>query len=217
MIRILIADDHAIVREGLRLLLLTERDLEIVGEASDGVEAVETAIRLRPDVVLMDLTMPRLNGIAAIRRIREAETGPQVIVLSMHASAEHIRQAFQAGARGYLAKVATSEDVAEAIRRVHRGEVFLSASHRPLVLEAYLSRNRERSEPDPVARLSSRELEVLQHVVEGRTSAEIARLLNLSPKTVESYRSRLMQKLELEHLPALVKFAIQRGLADPDP
>ena len=207
-IRVLIADDHTIVRDGLRALLEAERDIQVVGDAADGRDVVRQAAQLCPDVALVDIAMPELNGIEASRQIREACPSAQVIILSMHSTAEHIFQALQAGARGYLLKESAGKEVIAAIRAVHAGQRYLSQKISDQALDDY-ARQRE---PGPLARLSPREREILQLVVEGKSSAEIAALLSLSPKTVETYRSRMMDKLGVGDLPGLVKFAIQHGL-----
>jgi len=207
-IRVLIADDHTIVRDGLRALLEAEKDIQVAGDAADGRDAVRQAEQLCPDVVLVDIAMPELNGIEASRQIREACPSAQVIILSMHSSAEHIFQALHAGARGYLLKESAGKEVAAAIRAVHAGQRYLSQKISGQALDDY-ARQRK---PGPLDRLSPREREILQLVVEGKSSAEIAALFSLSPKTVETYRSRLMDKLGIGDLPGLVKFAIQHGL-----
>jgi DNA-binding NarL/FixJ family response regulator len=207
-IRVLIADDHAIVRDGLRALLEAERDIQVVGDAADGRDAVRQAAQLCPDVVLVDIAMPELNGIEASRQIREVCPSAHVIILSMHSTAEHIFRALQAGARGYLLKESAGQEVIAAVRAVHAGQRYLSHKISNQALDDY-ARQRE---PGPLDRLSPREREILQLVVEAKSSAEIAALLSLSPKTVETYRSRLMDKLGVGDLPGLVKFAIQHGL-----
>ena len=213
-ISIFLADDHAIVRDGLRMLLEAQPDFKIAGEATNGREAVRQVSQLRPDVVILDITMPELNGLEATRQIREASADTQVIILSMHGSTTHVFGALGAGARGYLLKASAGASVVEAVRTVHSGRRYLSAEIVDQVIEHSLLQQLEQSAetPDPLARLSSREREVLQLVVEGQSSAEIAQVLHLSPKTVETYRGNLMKKLELQNLPELVKFAIRYGL-----
>ena len=207
-IRVLLADDHTIVRDGLRALLEAERDIQVVGDAADGRDAVRQTAQHCPDVVLVDIAMPELNGIEASRQIREVCPSAQVIILSMHSTAEHIFQALHAGARGYLLKESAGKEVIAAVRAVHAGRRYLSQKISSQALDDY-ARQRE---PGPLGRLSPREREILQLVVEGKSSAEIAALLSLSPKTVETYRSRMMDKLGVGDLPGLVKFAIQHGL-----
>lgn len=204
MIRVLLADDHTIVREGLRALLAEESDFEVVGEASDGREAVALAEELAPDVVVMDLAMPTLNGVDATARIRKACPDTQVVVLSMHATAAHVRPALRAGARGYLVKGSGLGDLRKAVEAVARGEAFFSPAVAAIVLDAD-GRADE-------ARLTSREREVLQLVGEGRSSPEIARALGISVKTIEGHRSRLMGKLGVSNVAGLVRSAVRLGL-----
>lgn len=208
-IRILLADDHAVVRDGLRALLDAEPGLEVVGSVADGREALLAAKRLQPDVVVMDINMPGLNGIEATRSMVELEPPPQVLILSMHGSSEHIYRALQAGARGYLLKESAGSEVVGAVRAVAAGRRFLSERIADTALDAYLAEGRTRS---PLDSLSARERQLLQLLAEGRSNAEAARLLSLSVKTVETYRSRLLQKLGLHDLPALVRFALEHGL-----
>ena len=211
-IRVFLADDHAVVREGLRLLIETHKDITVVGEAADGRETVGLVKQLRPDVVVMDITMPKLNGIDAACQIKHSCPSTQIVILSMHASTEHISQALRSGARGYLLKEAAGKEVVQAIRAVHSGKQYLSGNITEAVIDDYIRKFESRSEISPVECLSSREREVLQLVVEGKSNPEIAHLLTLSVKTVETYRSRLMEKLNISDLPSLVKFAIQYGL-----
>lgn len=208
-IRILLADDHAVVRDGLRALLDAEPGLEVVGSVADGREALLAAKRLQPDVVVMDINMPGLNGIEATRGMLEIEPPPQVLILSMHGSSEHIYRALQAGARGYLLKESAGSEVVGAVRAVAAGRRFLSERTADTALDAYLAQGRTKS---PLESLSPRERQLLQLLAEGRSNSEAARLLSLSVKTVETYRSRLLQKLGLHDLPALVRFALEHGL-----
>lgn len=211
-ITIMLADDHAIVREGLRFLLEAQPDMEIVCEVANGRDAVERAAELTPDVAIMDVTMPGLNGIEACLMIRECSPETAVIILSMHSTSEHIFRALQAGALGYLLKESAPPQVVDAVRAVHGGRRYLSPSIMDTLAEDYVHQRSIADAESPLARLSPREREVLQLVVEGCSSAEIARIVHLSPKTVETYRSRLMSKLGVTDLIALVKFAIQHGL-----
>lgn len=211
--RLLIADDHAVVREGLRLILGEQPDFEVVGEAATGREAVDLARRLKPDIVLMDISMPELNGIDATQALASDDAPPRIIVLSMHASSEYVFEAFRAGARGYLVKESVGREIVEAIREVWHGRRYVSPLIAGLVIQDYLRARADSGARSPIERLSSRERQVMQLVVEGRSSAEVGRLLNLSPKTVETYRSRLMRKLGVEDMAHLVRFALEHGLA----
>jgi DNA-binding NarL/FixJ family response regulator len=211
-VSILIADDHAMVRDGLRAILESEPGMCIVGVAADGREAVREARRLLPDIVLMDIVMPGLSGIEAAAQIRDACEPTKVIILSMHSTVEHIFRALQAGALGYVLKESAGTEVVEAVRAVRAGRRFLSKKVSDVVVDGYVREHRVTS---PFESLSPREHEVMVLVVDGRSSSEIARLMHLSPKTIETYRSRLMEKLGVADLPALVKFAIQNGLAKP--
>jgi DNA-binding NarL/FixJ family response regulator len=215
-VRLLIADDHAVVREGLRLILSAQPDFEVVGEAATGREAVALAQRLKPDVVLMDISMPELNGLDATLALATDDGPPRIIVLSMHASSEYVFEAFRAGARGYLVKESAGREVVEAIREVWHGRRYVSPRIASEVIEDYIHARADAGVKSPLERLSSRERQVLQYVVDGRSSAEIGRLLNLSPKTVETYRSRLMRKLGVENVAHLVRFAIEHGVTKPE-
>jgi DNA-binding NarL/FixJ family response regulator len=208
-ITVLIADDHAVVRDGLRLLLENQSDIRVIGEVADGREAVDAAWRLKPDVVVMDLAMPHLNGAAATAQILEKQESTRVVMLSMHSTAEHVFRALQAGALGYLRKESAGSEVVDAIRTVHAGRRYLSQKITESVVDDYI---RKRAVESPLESLSQREREILQLLVEGRSGTEIARLLHVSPKTVDTYRSRMMQKLGIGDLPGLVKFALQHGL-----
>ncbi len=215
-INILLADDHPLVRDGLRLVLETHSDLAIIAEVDNGRAAVREAKTHCPDVVIMDITMPELNGIEATRQIREGCPNSRVIVLSIHASTKHILWALQAGAAGYLLKGSASSEVVKAIRTVYSGGRYLSPKISEQVGEDELRRLESAEVDNPIVLLSPREREVLQMVVEGKSSPEIAETLHLSPKTVETYRYRLMQKLNINDVPGLVKFAIQNGLTPLD-
>jgi RNA polymerase sigma factor (sigma-70 family) len=211
-ISVFLADDHAVVREGIKLLLETQADFQVVGEATDGREAVRQVARLHPRVSILDIAMPELNGIEAARQIRKACPETRVIILSMHSSREHIFQALQAGARGYLLKEAAGIEVIQAVRAVHAGGRYLSQKISDLVIDEYLRQGEAAAGDSLLERLSPREREVLQLVAEGKSTAEIAQILPLSSKTVDTYRSRLMEKLGLKDLSALIKFALQHGL-----
>jgi DNA-binding NarL/FixJ family response regulator len=208
-ITVLIVDDHAVVSEGLRNLIEAQNDMRVVGCVADGREAVNKAKELKPDVVLMDIAMPNLNGIEATHLIRTRLETTQVVILSMHSNQEYVVRALQAGARGYVLKKSASKEVVDAIRTAHQGGRYLSQK---LVESAIDELLRDGSITDPLDVLSSRERQVLQLLVEGKSNAVIARILSLSPKTVETYRARVMQKLNIDDIPSLVKFAIQHGV-----
>ena len=211
-IRILIADDHGVVAEGLKQLVEAEADMQVVALVGDGREAVQQARDSQPDVVLMDLSMPELNGADATRAILQRDPKCRVIVLSMYAQREYVRRALKAGAAGYVVKRSAAKEVVEAIRAVHAGQRYLSPRVADVVLEDYSDDKQD----DPLARLSAREREVLQLLAEGRTGAEIAQRLSLSQKTVETYRARLVEKLGIRDVAGLVRFAIQRGIISLD-
>lgn len=208
-IKILLADDHTIVRQGLKLILSSNADLEVVGEAANGREAVDLAEKLRPDIVLMDVAMPELNGIEATRRMVAANQRIRVLVLSMHKEAVYVREILKAGARGYILKDAIDTELANAVRSVARGDGYVS----PAVSGALLNDYRQNI-TDPIDLLSSREREVLQLIAEGKTNKEVATRLNLSVYTVDSHRGKIMEKLNLHSTGELVRFAIKHGLAD---
>lgn len=211
-IKIVIADDHAVLREGLRLLLETQENISVVGEAVDGRQVVELVRQLNPDVVLMDISMPELNGIEATRQIKANHPAVKVVILSIHGTNEHIFRSFEAGANGYLLKESTSKEVVAAVCAAYAGHRYLSQQITESVVDDYLQQRQTNTFQSPLTLLSSREREVLQLVAEGKTSAEIAGILYISPKTVDTYRSRLMQKLDIKDIPNLVRFAIQNGL-----
>ena len=207
-IRVLLVDDHAVVRAGLKALLQRAADIDVIGEADNGRDAVRRSEDLKPDVVVMDLTMPELNGIDATRRLREKCPAIRVVMHSMHSSSEHVFRAFDAGATGFVLKESAGEDIAAAVRAAHAGRRFLSRAIAAIESVAQSCTDRT----SPLESLSTREREVLQLVVEGRSSTEIAATLHLSPKTVETYRVRLMAKLGVHDVPGLVRFAIEHGL-----
>jgi DNA-binding NarL/FixJ family response regulator len=209
-IRVLLVDDHTLMREGLRALLATTTDIEVVGEVRTGREAERQVLQINPDVVLMDIAMPDLNGIEAARVIHLKFPAVRIVMLSMHATAEYVYRAFEAGACGYLLKEVAVEEVISAVRTVHAGGRYLSPALAESVPDHASGHARS-----PVDSLSTRERQVLQLVVEGKTSNEIARMIHLSPKSVETYRSRLMLKLGVRDVPSLVKFALEHGLTSP--
>lgn len=207
--RILLADDHTMVRQGFRMILSAQPDMEIVGEAGNGREAVSLAEQLQPDVVVMDVSMPELNGIEATRRIAANSPRSRVLALSMYKDSVYVREILRAGARGFLLKDAFDKDLLAAVRAVASGEGYLS----PGVSEAVLSDYR-RHVSDPLDLLTSREREVLQMIAEGKTNKDIATSLNLSVYTVDAHRGRIMEKLNLHSVGELVRFALRNGLID---
>jgi DNA-binding NarL/FixJ family response regulator len=208
-VSVMLADDHAVVRDGLRALLEGGNDMQVVAVAGNGREAVAEALRLRPDIVIMDIAMPELDGVEATRRIIEKCPETRVLILSMYLSAEHIYRALQAGAQGYVLKESAGEEVVDAIRALRAGKRYLSHRITETVIDDYL---REGTNVSPLDSLSLRERDVLQLVVEGRTNAAIAQALSLSPKTVETYRARIMKKLKVKDTVELVKFSMRHGL-----
>ena len=212
-ISILIADDHGVVAEGLRHLVGAQPEMEVIGLAENGRDAVRAAMEARPDIVLMDHAMPLLNGTEATRLIRERCSETRVIMLSMYSDAVHVYRALQAGATGYIIKRSVAKEVVDAIWAVHRGGRYLSRQLADVVIDHVVHRS---APDDPLERLSSRERQVLQLLAEGHSVAEIADTLSLSPKTVETYRARMMEKLGIYELAGLVRFAIQQGVTSLD-
>jgi DNA-binding NarL/FixJ family response regulator len=212
-IRVLLADDHTIVRDGIRALLEDEPDMTVVGEAKDGREAVSLACQQKPDVVLMDVVMPLLNGREATHQIKRECPQIQVLVLTMHENEEYVRQMLAAGAAGYVLKDAAARDLIGAIRAVHRGEAVLSPAVTRLVLEDYLRWADLECQPEENC-LTSREREVLQLIAEGYTNKEMAEILCISIKTVQSHRSNLMAKLDIHDRGELIKYAIQKKIIE---
>jgi len=210
-IRILIADDHGVVAEGLKSLAEAEPGIEVVGIVADGREAVKHARESKPDVVVMDMSMPELNGADATQAILQNDPTCRVIVLSMYAEREYVRRALKAGAMGYVIKRSAAKELVDAIRSVHAGQRYLSPRVADVMIEAGAD-----DKDDLLSKLSMREREVLQLLAEGNTGAEIAQRLSLSQKTVETYRARLVEKLGIRDLPGLVRFAIQRGIVTLD-
>ena len=207
--RILLADDHAVVRQGFARILQGESDFEVVGEASDGREAVQKSIELKPDIVIMDVSMPELNGIEATRRLQKDHPRIRVLALSMHKDNVFVREILRAGAAGYLLKDAIDQELLTAVRAVANGEGYLS----PSVSEAVLSDYRKHV-TDPIDLLSSREREILQMLAEGKTNKEVAQVLNISVYTVDAHRGRIMEKLNLHSIGEMVRFAMRNGLID---
>jgi two-component system, NarL family, response regulator NreC len=210
--RVLLADDHQLMRSGVRLMLQRQADLEVVGEASDGREAVALAKSLKPDVVVMDIGMPSLNGIEAAHQMTEERPELAVMILSMHADESYVLRALRAGARGYLLKDSAEADLTRAVHVVAGGKSFFSPAVSKLLLDDYVRKLKRSGTDDPYDLLTPREREVLQLVAEGKSNKDIANLLNLSVYTVESHRSNLMEKLHLNGLPELILFAVRRGI-----
>ena len=210
-IRVLLVDDHAMLRAGLKALL-EAAGISVVGEAGDGRAALQRAVELKPDVVVMDISMPDMNGIEAARLLREKCPATRVVMLSMHSSSEHVYRAFEAGAAGYLLKESAGEEAEAAVRAVHGGNRYISSA----IATPESAAQSHAKHSSPLERLTARERRVLQLVVEGKSSAEIGKALFLSRKSVETYRSRLMKKLGVSDVPALVKFAILHGITPPD-
>jgi two-component system response regulator NreC len=212
-IRIFLADDHAVLRAGLKSLLNSEPDMEVVGEAGDGETCVQEAAQIQPDVILLDLNMPHCNGLEALVELRRQAPGSRVLVLTMHDDAGYLRQVLASGGAGYVLKQAADTELLSAIRTVYNGGVFLHPSHTKILFEDALPAPSPTPPTDaPLARLSDRELEVLRLIVFGHTNKEIADTLYLSVKSVETYKARLMEKLGLNSRAALVRFALEHGL-----
>jgi DNA-binding NarL/FixJ family response regulator len=212
-IRILLADDHTILRDGIRALIDGQDDMEVVGEAEDGISTVKLVAKVKPDVVVMDIAMPLLNGLEATRQIQRDQPQVKVLILTMHENEEYIRQVLAAGALGYVLKDAAARDLLGAIRAVYQGEAVLSPAITRLVIEDYL-RWGEIQPIDNSDVLTSREREVLQLIAEGYTNKEMAEILNLSVKTIQSHRTNLMSKLDLHDRGELIKYAIQKKIID---
>jgi two-component system response regulator NreC len=214
--RVLVADDHSIVRQGLGQLLLSQSDVDVVGTAKDGEEALEKAKLLRPDVTLLDISMPHLNGIETARLIKEALPDTQIVILAMYDKEAFVHEAFASGAMGYVLKAGPSSEVIEAVRAAHRGEYFLSPKIRAEVIHTYMESGKEIPSPVGYDLLSDREQQVFRLVVEGNITSRIAGILHVSPKTVEKHRTNIGKKLGIHDLVGLVKYAIRTGIIDPD-
>lgn len=213
LIRVLLADDHAVLRAGLKALLDAEPDIEVVGEAGTGEEALERVDALKPDIVVMDLSMPGEGGLAATRQLAAREEAPRVLVLTMHPEEDYLMPVLEAGGSGFVRKTSADEDLTRAIRTVSRGEVFLYPSATSLLLSRYRVKEEQK---DPLEPLTDREREVLSMTAEGFSSREIGEKLYISPKTVDTYRARIMEKLKLNHRSELVRFALETGLLKAD-
>lgn len=215
-IRVILADDHAIIREGLRVLLEMHEGIKVVGVATSGREATQLVEAHKPDVAVMDISMPELNGIEAVKQMRALHPRLQVVILSIHATKPYVFRALQAGALGYLIKETAGPDVVDAVHAVHRGERFLSPRIADLLMDDLLLKLEDETEQNPLNALSQREREILQLVAEGKTSQEIAGMLSIASKSVDTYRSRLMQKIGVTDMAGLIKFAIQHGVITLD-
>jgi DNA-binding NarL/FixJ family response regulator len=211
-IRVLLADDHKLIRAGLRLVVDQQPDLSVVGEADDGRQAVELAKSLKPDVVVMDIGMPNLNGIEAARQIREIRPDAAVVMLSMHSDEGYVLRALGAGARAYLLKDSATTDLVQAIHAVVEGKSFFSPAVSKVLLQDYMRKLQRSGAEDSYDLLSPREREALQLVAEGKSNKEIASLLNLSVYTVETHRAKIMQKLNLKGVPELILYAVRKGI-----
>jgi two-component system response regulator NreC len=212
MIRIVLADDHAVIRSGLRALLQQQEGFQIVGEASDGREAVDLVEKTKPNVVVMDITMPNLNGIEAARQIAAKGLGVAVVVLSMHADEGYVLRALKAGVRGYLLKESLESDLIQAIHSVHQGKAFFSPAVSRVLVEDYMRQLQDRDIEDSFDLLTTREKEILQMVAEGKSNKDVANALNLSVYTVETHRSNIMEKLNLHGVPELILYAVRKGV-----
>jgi DNA-binding NarL/FixJ family response regulator len=211
-IRVLLADDHKLMRAGLRLVIDQQPDLSVVGEADDGRQAVELAKSLKPDVVVMDIGMPNLNGIESARQIKEVHPDAAVVMLSMHSDEGYVLRALRAGARAYLLKDSATTDLVQAIRAVVEGKSFFSPAVSKVLLQDYMRKLQRSGAEDSYDLLSPREREVLQLVAEGKSNKEVASLLNISVYTVETHRAKIMQKLNLKGVPELILYAVRKGI-----
>lgn len=213
-IRVLLADDHAVLRAGLRALLNIEPDIDVVGEASDGAEAVKQVETLRPDVVVMDLAMPGMSGLEAIEQIATRFLDTKILVLTMHAEQQYVLRVIRSGGSGYVLKSAADTELIEAIRRIHAGKAYLYPDAAQVLLEHYQRDRGEQEAADSLDLLSSRECQVLELTARGYSNREIGVQLHISPKTVDTYRQRLMDKLDLHHRVDLLQYALRKGLIE---
>lgn len=208
------ADDHTIVRQGLAKLLEAESDLEVIGEAEDGREAVNKVQKLKPDIVIMDIAMPLLNGIEATRQIKKILPQTKIIILSMHSHDRYISELIGLGASGYLLKDSTGGEIIKAISAAVKGDVYLSPTISRRVIDDYLTLKKTSSREDLYAKLSNREREVFQMIAEGRSTKEVSDILCVSPSTVKSHRANIMEKLKIDNISQLIQFAIRLGIVD---
>jgi DNA-binding NarL/FixJ family response regulator len=211
-IRILLADDHTVIRSGLRLLLEQQEDFKVVAEASDGREAVALVAKHHPDVAILDIGMPQLNGIEATRQILSAEPATQVVILSMHTDEGYVLRALKAGARAYILKNSAEADLMRAVRSVAEGKSFFSPVISKMLLEDYVRQIRDKQVEDSYDLLTPREREILQLLAEGRTNKEVANILHLSVYTVDAHRGNILQKLNLHGVPELILYAVRKGI-----
>ena len=213
MIRTLLAEDHSMVRAGLRALLERAQDIKVIGEASNGQEAIDLTVDLKPDVLVLDIMMPRLNGIQAAEQIRALKLPVKILFVSMYSEVGLVKQALQSGAKGYVLKTSAGEELLQAIRAVARGETYLSGTISSIVLEDERYLNLKQVE-NPLDLLSPREKEILQLITEEHTSGEVGKILSISEKTVEKHRANIMEKMQVRNLAGLVRLAIKYGLID---
>jgi two-component system response regulator NreC len=211
-IRIVLADDHTIIRSGLRLLLERQPDFKVVAEAEDGRQAVQLVSKHHPDVVILDIGMPQLNGIEATRQIVVQEPHPNVVILSMHSDESYVLRALKAGARAYILKNAAEADLIRAVQAVSEGKSFFSPVISKMLLEDYMRQVREKEVEDSYDLLTPREREILQLIAEGKTNKEIATILGLSPHTIETHRGNILEKLNLHSVPELILYAVRKGI-----
>jgi two-component system response regulator NreC len=211
-IRIVLADDHTIIRSGLRLLLERQPDFKVVAEAEDGRQAVQLVAKHHPDVVVLDIGMPQLNGIEATRQIVAQESHPNVVILSMHSDESYVLRALKAGARAYILKNAAEADLIRAVQAVSEGKSFFSPVISKMLLEDYVRQVREKEVEDTYDLLTPREREILQLIAESKTNKEIAIILGLSPHTVETHRGNILEKLNLHSVPELILYAVRKGI-----
>jgi two-component system response regulator NreC len=212
VIRIILADDHAVMRRGLRLVLEEQKDFQVVGEASDGREAVTLVETLKPDVAVLDITMPNMNGIEAARQISAKQPGVSIVVLSMHSDEGYVLRALKAGARGYLLKESPEADFIQAIRSVCQGKAFFSPAVSRMLVEDYVRQLHDKDIEDSYDLLTQRERELLQLIAEGKSNKDVANMLNLSLYTVETHRGNIMEKLNLHSVPELILYAVRKGV-----